>query len=339
MCLYPQLIRNPKYKANKKNGGVIPIPIDPRVLYVPIGCSECIECRNQKARSWQIRLLEEVKTNTNGKFITLTFSNENYAKLRTNADDLKALQILPQLKGYTLDNQIATKALRLFLERWRKKFKTSLRHFTITELGHENTENIHLHGILWTNESFKTIEKIWNYGYIWPSQDERKHNYVNAETVNYIIKYITKKDLLHKNYKSIILASPGIGSQYRYHDHKFNNTETIEYYRTSTGHKMALPIYYRNKIFTDTERELLWLNRLDKNERWVCGEKIAADNTKQYFDTLRWHRTRNKKLGYGKPKQYWNHNQYQQLCDELKVRQEKQEQRLEKWLLSLDVPF
>ena len=34
MCLYPRLIKNPKYKENKKNGGVIPAFLDERVFIV-----------------------------------------------------------------------------------------------------------------------------------------------------------------------------------------------------------------------------------------------------------------------------------------------------------------
>ena len=33
---------------------------------------------------------------------------------------------------------------------------------------------------------------------------------------------------------------------------KFNpNGETREYYKTETGHKQALPIYWRNKIYSE----------------------------------------------------------------------------------------
>ena len=35
MCLYPKLIKNPKYKASKKNGGKIPAVYDIR-LYVNV---------------------------------------------------------------------------------------------------------------------------------------------------------------------------------------------------------------------------------------------------------------------------------------------------------------
>ena len=40
MCLYPRLIKNPKYKSNKKNGGVIPYMKDDRVFFVPISCGD-----------------------------------------------------------------------------------------------------------------------------------------------------------------------------------------------------------------------------------------------------------------------------------------------------------
>ena len=125
MCLYPKLIRNPKYKANKKNGGVIPHMKDERVGFTPIGCGECIECMKKKANEWRVRLNEDIKKHTNGVFVTLTFSNESYRELSK----------LCKGKGYNLDNEIATLAVRRFLERWRKKYKKSVRHWLITELG------------------------------------------------------------------------------------------------------------------------------------------------------------------------------------------------------------
>ena len=80
------LIKNRKYVANKKNGGLIPPIPDERVKWVAIGCQQCIECRKQKAREWQIRLQEDLKHNTNAKFITLTFSNESILKLKEKID-------------------------------------------------------------------------------------------------------------------------------------------------------------------------------------------------------------------------------------------------------------
>lgn len=322
MCLFPTLIPNPKYKATKKNGGVIPPISDERVKLVPIGCQQCIECRKQKARSWQIRLLQDIRQNTNGKFVTLTFSNQSIATLTKEVN--KKLVIgesgelqEAQLEGYELDNEICTYAVRHFCERWRKKHKKSIRHWLVTELGHQGTENIHIHGILWTND-LEEVEKIWQYGHVWKGHkiNGKIQNYVNDVTTGYITKYIFKTDIKHKHYKSIILTSPGIGSNYtktyQFQINEYNGDKTDTTYRTTTGHKVALPIYFRNKRYTEKERENLWLIMLDKNERYVCGEKIDISETlDDYYGALEHYRKINGKLGYGTGEKDWSREQYE----------------------------
>ena len=39
-----------------------------------------------------------------------------------------------------------------------------------------------------------------------------------------------------------------------------------------TGHKIAIPMYWRNKLYTDEEKEKLWIHKLDQETRYV-GEK------------------------------------------------------------------
>ena len=241
---------------------------DERTLYVPVGCQNCIECDKQKRTQWRTRLLEEVKHNTQkGYFVTLTFSDESYKKLYDkvkeeiqqkiqNTTDTKEIEKLnKKATGYSLDNAIAAKAIRKFLNRWRKQHKRSVGHWLITEIGHKGTENIHLHGIIWTDEEkIKTLADRWKYGYVWDgnNRNEKKVNYVNAKTVNYITKYITKKDEKHKTYKPIVLKSAGIGSGYintlNAENNKYKPNNTNEQYITPTGTKLNLPIYYRNII-------------------------------------------------------------------------------------------
>lgn len=308
MCLYPRLIKNRKYTKTKKNGGNIPPIIDPRTTLVPIGCQQCIECRKQKAREWQVRLHEDIRHNGYAKFITLTFSNESIAQLSAETD----------AEGYELDNHIATRAVRLFLERWRKHYKKSLRHWLVTELGHTGTENIHLHGIIWTDKPLQKVEQIWQYGHIWKGKQEngRLVNYVNAKTVNYIVKYVNKIDQDHKHYKSIILTSPGIGNGYTNRtdakQNRYNHTKTNETYRTPQGYRLALPIYYRNKIYSEQEREQLWLQKLNKQERWICGEKVDISKSEAgYYKLLDFYRKRNTELGYGNDTKSWSQEQYE----------------------------
>lgn len=328
MCLFPTLIENPKYKANKKNGWNPPPVKDQRVKYVPIGCNTCIECKKKKQRDWQVRLSEEIKAKPNGKFLTLTFTDQAIEELTLYINDGihldtktgECIQVKEPLQtpltGYDLDNAIATLAVRRFKERWRKKYGKSLRHWYITELGHEGTENIHLHGIVWCDHELADVEKYWQYGWVWKGKisaikrggftRQTLVNYVNERTVGYITKYVSKQDQKHKGYKPIVLTSPGIGAAYvkqnDWHKLKYNDKKTIETYRTKTGYTIALPIYYRNKRYSEQEREQLWLQRLDKQERWVLGERIDITKSEEpYFAALPWARRTNQQLGYDNP--------------------------------------
>lgn len=300
MCLYPKLVKNPKYRANKKNGGVIPAVSDSRVLQVPVGCGKCMECMKKKARDWNVRLQEEIRINKNGKFVTLTFNNESLEELGKEINGLT---------GYDLDNEICRLATRRFLERWRKKHKKSIRHWMITEIGGNRTERIHMHGLLFTDK-VKDIETIWKYGHVYIG------DYVNESTITYIVKYMHKTDIKHKEYTSKIFTSAGIGRGYTdrpdSNNNKYKTGKTNETYRLRNGTKLALPIYYRNKIYTDQEREKLWIEKLDKEERWVNGIRVdISKGEDEYYKLLEQERQLNKQLGYGDNSINWERKRYE----------------------------
>ncbi len=155
MCLYPKLIKNPKYKASKKNGGVVPPLLDKRVEMIPVGCQRCMECRKKKARDWQVRMLEELRhSKVKGYFMTMTFDDKSLIKL----EEIARQQGFG-FDGYDLDNKIASIAVRRFTENWRVQKKKSLRHWLVTELGHSGTERLHIHGIIWTDEPKEELVK------------------------------------------------------------------------------------------------------------------------------------------------------------------------------------
>jgi hypothetical protein len=303
MCLFPRLHTNPKYKPNRKNNYTAPTPTDKRVMLVPIGCGHCKECRKQKSREWKTRLTEDIRTNKNAKFVTLTFSNEEITKLYAEIKDQY---------GYNKDNAVATLAETRFRERWRKKYKKTIRHWLITELGHENTEHLHMHGILWTDESNEEIQKHWKYGHVWVG------DYVNERTINYIVKYVTKIDIKHKYYKPIILTSAGIGGTYiqrldaqlnKYQ----NDGKTKETYKTRTGHEIAIPTYLRNKIYTEEEREKLWIEKLDKQIRYINGKKIDISKGEELYNILlKQAQKENHEQGYSDGKIDWQKKNYEQ---------------------------
>ena len=147
-------------------------------------------------------------------------------------------------------------------------------------MGHDNTKRIHLHGIVWTELTEEQFEKEWGYGWIFFGYE------VNEKTINYIIKYITKKDENNPEFNGKIFTSKKIGINYINKNtldrHRYQDKFTEETYRTNSGIKVALPTYYRQKIWTDQEREALRIIKEEKQVRYYNKIPIKVETIKQY---------------------------------------------------------
>lgn len=308
MCLYPKLILNKKYLPTKKNGYNPPQLTDLRLKYVPVGCGNCIECKKQKSQEWRVRLQEELKSEPiQAYFVTLTFAPEELDKL---CKECKLSEC----------NAVAGKAVRRMLERYRKKYKKSFKHWLITELGHEGTERIHLHGIVWITDpndtkgerlSASTLESLWQYGGVYVGE------FCNAKTINYVIKYMLKVDTEHKNFKQQIFCSAGLGKGYlktAAQRNIYNGEDTKETIVLNNGQRVNLPIYYRNHIYTEEQREKLWLQKIEEHTIYVMGTPIRNIHTekgrKLYEHVLKVAQQNNIDLGYGDNTDAWKASDY-----------------------------
>lgn len=211
MCLNPILIKNKRYVANKKNKGNAPIADDERKLYVPVGCGQCSECREKRANSWRVRLIEEIKVDNKCLFVTLTFNDEaleELTEIMMNDDDEYAIPT---------NNEIATYAVRHFFERIRKDTGKSLKHFLITELSDKG--RLHLHGFIWgaNHEAYidkhnvctnKFLTDHWQYGFTFYGTK------ITEASVNYMVKYILKANINFPDFIPKVLCSKGIGAGY-----------------------------------------------------------------------------------------------------------------------------
>ena len=292
-CIYPKLVLNPKYLPNKKNGYNPPKCTDERVKYVPVSCGHCIECRKKRRREWQVRLSEELRGGENPPlFVTLTINNDQLERINGE-------------KNYK-----ATRFVRWFLERIRKETKKSAKHFLVTELGEERGR-IHLHGFIWASKEL--VEKCWIYGFI------HIGTFVNEKSINYMTKYMLKKSI-DKNFIPKVFASKGIGKEYLNRTDKQRNTfiegKTDETYRFRNGSKMYLPQYYRNKIYNDHEKELLWIDKQEKGEVYICGEKTEPA-TEEYYNLLKFYQQRGKELHGDNPTE-WEYKAYKKRRERLK---------------------
>ncbi len=303
MCLYPKLMSNRRYKPNEKNGGIVPPLKDSRAGQVPIGCGECMECRKKKAFEWQVRLSEEMRSSKmKGYFVTWTFSDESLNDLREAVKNEGC-----HYEGWRMENEIARKSVRRYLERWRKKYGKSLRHWMVTEKGQTNSERIHMHGLVWTSKPKEEIIQRWKYGHC----DIGKKG-VGEESAGYLVKYMSKVDEKHRDYKSRVFCSPGIGAGYL--DRRDSeNAKKTERYVNRKGQRFSLPMYYRLKLWSDEEREKLWMEKLDEQKRYVLGEEIDISDKigmEIYEEALKRAQAVNRKYGFGEGKTDWDKKRY-----------------------------
>ena len=90
---------------------------------------------------------------------------------------------------------------------------------------------------------------------------------------------MTKKDEDNPEYTGKVLCSPGLGAGYikrigKRHEWKEDNTK--EDYYTRQGTYIALPKYYKYKLFTEDQREKLWIYRENSGEKFVGNFKIKS---------------------------------------------------------------
>lgn len=318
MCLYPKLIKNKRYLPNKKNNFNPPKCSDKRKEFVPVGCGICIQCRKQKANDWKLRLLEEFKVQKDSAYMgTLTFSNEAFDKIE-------------QITGLKEANAVATYAIKRYIDLIRKRttkeegYTSRPTYFAITELGQQSTERLHLHCIIWT-PYIDICKSSWKYGNV-------IFKPCNNGSINYLLKYLTKEDEKHNDYMARIFASRGLGLSMKNSVQvqlcEYNGKDTKEYIMGRDGKKYRMPIYIRNAVYTEEQRENLWTFRLDEDVRYVLGTRIEHYSTSEgalaFERALSAAQRFNERLGY--PNGYteeWKKKSYNVRNNELQVLQRK----------------
>lgn len=310
MCIYTKYILNPKYLPSKRNGYNPPPLLDERLKYVPTKCGKCIECRKQRQREWIVRLSEELKEDNQCLFVTLTINDYYLDKLKE--------------KDWETDNDIATKAVRRFLERIRKEKGKSIRHWFVTELGEDNGR-IHLHGITWCSK--ETVEKHWKYGFIYIG------DFVNEKTIFYITKYMLKINEIDKNFIGKVLCSKGIGAGYikslNAKRNRYKENDTKESYKLRNGIEIALPQYYRNKLYNEEEKEKMWIEKQESGYRYLMGEKVSTENEQEYNQLLEYYQEQGKRL-WGDNVEEWDKQRHINTLRKMRKARQKAVEKLKK---------
>lgn len=232
--------------------------------YMPLPCGKCPACRSRRASQWSLRLRHELNGKQTAHFVTLTY-------------DTATVPISPH--GFmTLDKR----DVQLWLKRLRKLCPWQVKYYAVGEYGGE-FKRPHYHVILF-NATEEAIRSTWNAGGVHIGT-------VTGASVGYCLKYISKETKVGKfdrddRVPEFSLMSKGLGKSYLTDDvlrwHK-NDIERRVYcvVPSSGGQKVSMPRYYKDKIYSEAERERIARAARDVGD--VVAKEIA-ENPQLYHE-------------------------------------------------------
>lgn len=224
-CMYPYYVERKLYTHQSER--VIPVP-----------CGKCPQCLKRRVASWSFRLEIEALQWQKQYFVTLTYNTDS-------------VPISPNT-FMTLDPTHITK----YLKRLRKQVG-KLRYYLCGEYG-TRFKRPHYHLILFGNSNL-TENDIINS---WVSP-ETKQSYgdvyfgkVEAASIRYTVQYYDKGDWRKAHQRDDRLPefsrmSQGLGRDFLTEaqvNHFLNNPEK-GYIYNKDGHKIAIPRYYKNRLY------------------------------------------------------------------------------------------
>lgn len=220
-------------------------------------CGKCPPCVKRRISGWSFRLLQEDKRALSSIFVTLTYDDKNVPFTQSGL--------------MTLQKQDVQK----FFKRLRKNFSHPIKYYACGEYGTLNNRP-HYHAIIF-NASHEAIAKAWKLNDHWIG--DIHYGDVSGASVGYTLKYMCKPrkipiDSFDDRSSEFALMSKGLGENYiskKSNKWHLADLENRMYLPIEDGKKIAMPRYYKDKLYTQSERERIAffskINAVLKNEK------------------------------------------------------------------------
>lgn len=213
-----------------------------------VPCGKCSLCMKKHYDSWNFRLNKELERSSSAHFVTLTYNDEN----------LKALN---------------KRDIQLFMKRLRKLEPNKLKYFLVGEHG-SKFGRPHYHAIIFNLTDPDNIQKAWNMGFTYAPPVR------STGSISYTLKYIYKAT----NYERFTMMSKNLGSNYTEKMKEFHAQDIERCYVINNGFKKSMPKYYKERIYSETQRKQVteYLHKrseeLDLKLKYALGETGADLN-------------------------------------------------------------
>lgn len=246
-----------------------------------VPCGKCVKCLKRRQAGWVFRLSEQLKVAETAAFFTLTYGenqNPSTGKLYGNNP--------PQTENG--NDTLCKKDIQKFFKRLRKRTGLkNIKYFLTGEYG-PTTFRPHYHAIIynvptyWIQRSHLFAEKIWTHGKV----DIKP---CNVATMTYTVSYFFKGgfkplDDSDDRQPNIQMQSQGLGINYidrmeEFHQDRLDSTVTHP-----NGYLMAMPRYYRDRIFSDEQK--YELNRIAALVNEISWDDFANIDYKKQIEKI-----------------------------------------------------
>lgn len=202
---------------------------------VPVPCGRCPPCKHRRVNEWVFRMLEESKQHQYAHFVTLTYDTR-FVPISEN--------------GFMTLNK---RDFQLFMKRLREQSGvTGIKYYACGEYGSQ-TKRPHYHAIIYGIPDVTMYDQAWQLGQVHIGT-------VSGDSIAYTMKYMDKPNQFRMHARDdrvpeFPLMSKGIGSNYL-------TPEVVAYHKADLsricltrpgGHLIAMPKYYRKRIYDDDE--------------------------------------------------------------------------------------
>jgi len=210
------------------------IEVKGRISKIPVPCGKCPPCKLRRINDWVFRLKQEDKVSSSSCFITLTYDTKN---VPISGNGFMSLR---------------KRDWQLFMKRLRKQSPNKLKYYACGEYG-STTKRPHYHAILFNCTDTELIEKSWGLGSIHVGT-------ATGDSMAYCLKYINKEAVIPQHarddrVKEFSNQSKNLGVSYLSDAVKaFHRSNPNDLRVQNNDYKIAMPKYYRYKIFDENER-------------------------------------------------------------------------------------
>lgn len=243
-----------------------------------VPCGKCAFCLTNKRSSWMFRIYHEMRTQlVPGWFLTLTYDEKHVKRVPDGRLSLRFRDV------------------QLYLKRIRKDGHY-VKYICVGEYGGV-THRPHYHMLLWTDALPSYLQQEWKSSKDGTPMGIIHFGRITMSSAMYTLKYIIqpKQRDVDGIERTRAQFSKGLGLGYLtnsvYNYHTFDYDDPI-IFSVIDGRKVALPRYYKNKIFTKFQ-----MRRCSHAAKWesirkrrkYMRELIAQGvvNTKKYIQDLR----------------------------------------------------